>query len=287
MKAAAAQLRESVVESEVTGGAVRVPPDCQATFEQIAESCIDAILANKAPAARGNPDAIHAMRIALTRLRAARLFFSPAVDDAAWRRIDRQLRRLNSILGKARNRDVAIYYARRKRYRAWVGHSRRKLVRSRDKAHRQLAKSFGSARYSHLFSALSHWITGRPLPHNGQARRFDRTDVYCDDHLREWRNEISREGRHVCSLRRKRLHQLRIQSKNYRYMVTALMQCDIPLSREDFLFCEPARRVHQILGDLRDLKQLRKAVGRRPPRYRGQKRKLIKRVEKTFRRYPT
>jgi hypothetical protein len=62
-------------------------------------------------------------------------------------------------------------------------------------------------------------------------------------------------------------------------MVEALLNLDIPVSREDFLFCEAAKRVPQALGDLRDLKQLRKAVGRRPPYYRKRKRKLLRRAE--------
>jgi CHAD domain-containing protein len=111
------------------------------------------------------------------------------------------------------------------------------------------------------------------------VKQFNQIDVYCDERLREWRNEISRKGSHLHSLRRKQLHRLRIQSKYYWYMVEALLNLDIPVSREDFLFCEAAKRVPQALGDLRDLKQLRKAVGRRPPYYRKRKRKLLRRAE--------
>ena len=286
MNVVAVQLRERIAKSEVADETIRPLPDCRTAFQQIAKSCIEAVRTNKAQAASGDAEAVHAMRIELTRLRAAGLFFSATTNDAAWLRIDRELRWLNSILGKARNRDVAIEYAKRKRYRDWAGTSQRVLVRSRDKAHRRLAKKLASARYGNLISELSHWISERPLHHDEQALRSDRIDNYCDKRLRQWRDEIASQGRHIRALRRKRLHQLRIQSKNYRYMVDALLNLDISIPREDFSFCETAKRVHQTLGDLRDLRQLRKAVGRRPPRYRKRKRKLIKRIENSFRRLP-
>jgi CHAD domain-containing protein len=101
--------------------------------------------------------------------------------------------------------------------------------------------------------------------------------------LRESRDEISAQGRLVRTLRREPLHQLRIRSKHYRYVVEALLDQDVPVSREDFLFCETAKRVQQALGDLRDLKLLRRAIGRRPPHYRKRERELIQRVEDLFR----
>jgi CHAD domain-containing protein len=263
---------------------VRTVPDCRTIFQRIAEGCVQVTRTNRDWAAAGDAEAIHVMRIEITRLRAAALFFMSATNDDAWQRIDRQLRWLNSTLGRARDRDVAVDYADRKRYRHWAGHSRRSLLRSQDKAHRRLTKELGSASYSRLTSELDHWISRGPSAGNSQAKPPDWVDTYCDRRLREWRNEISRQGRNIRALRRKPLHQLRIKSKNYRYMVDSLLNLDIPISREDFSFCETAKRVHQALGDLRDLRQLRKAVGRRPPHYRKRKRKLRQRVENLFRR---
>jgi CHAD domain-containing protein len=116
---------------------------------------------------------------------------------------------------------------------------------------------------------------------------LDQVDVYCDDRLREWRDNISGQGRHIRTLRRKPLNRFRIQSKNYRYVVESLLNLDIRVSREDFSFCETAKRVHQALGELRDLRQLSKAVGRWPPHYRKRRRKLIQRVEHSFCHLPS
>lgn len=282
MKVATAQLREDFRQAQVA--TLGPPPDCRTTFQQIAERCIKAIEVNQAQAASGDPEAIHAMRIELTWLRAARRFFSPIINDTAWAGIDRQLRWLNSVLGRARNCDVLMQYAGRKRYRGWARHSRRDMLRSQGKAHRRLARKLGSARYNRMTSELKDWISNPPSPHIRQAPQFDQVDLYCDERLREWRDEISRQGRHIGALGRTALHRLRIHSKHYRYMVEALLALDIPISREGVAFCETAKQVHQALGDLRDLRRLRKSVGRRPPHYRKRKRKLIRQAEHSFRR---
>jgi CHAD domain-containing protein len=284
MERAATQLREAIGKSEIAR--LESTPDCGTVFQQIAQRCIEAIGPNYAQAASGDPNAIHAMRIALTRLRAARLFFWPIVKGAASPDIERQLRWLNSALGRARNRDVAIQYADRKRYRRWAKNSRQKMLRSQDKAHRRLAKALTSARYTRLASALNQWIVNDPSLHRGQTPRSHETAIYCDERLREWRSEISRKGRYIGTLGRNALHRLRIQSKHYRYMVEALLELDVPVSREDFVFCETAKQVHRGLGDLRDLRRLRKYVGRRPPHYRRRKRKLIQQAARSFRRPP-
>lgn len=250
-----------------------------ACFQRIASDCLQAIQRLRRRAISGNPEAVHNIRIELTRLRAAAFFFSPATDPVGWSHIDHELRWLNSSLGRARNRDVALEALARMRNRHRAAHARRNLLRSRDEAYRRLARKLGSARYIRLTSELDRWLSRPCSPGTGRLQRFDQIDA----RLREWRNEISRKGRHLRSLRRKPLHRLRIRSKHYRYMVEALLKLGIPVSREDYSFCEIARRVHQTLGELRDLKQFRKAVGRRPPHYRKRKRKLMRRAAASFR----
>jgi CHAD domain-containing protein len=94
--------------------------DCQAAFQSIAKSCINLIQDHRQAAIAADPEAIHIMRMELTRLRAAVLFFSPMTDNDAWPGINKELRWLNSALGRARDHDVTANYARRKRYRRWA-----------------------------------------------------------------------------------------------------------------------------------------------------------------------
>jgi CHAD domain-containing protein len=120
------------------------------------------------------------------------------------------------------------------------------------------------------------------MPRLKHIEKVDQLEDYCEQRLGEWKTELCEQGKYVRMLRRKPLHRLRIRSKYYRYMVEALLDSDIPVPREEFSFCETARRIHRTLGELRDLKLLHKATGRKPPRYRKRERALIRQVADMF-----
>lgn len=258
-------------------------PDCPTIFRKIAKTCVRAVRTNQQRAAGGDPDAVHTMRIGLTKLRAATLFFQPWISAAEWQPLNKELDWLNSALGTARNLDVTIEYSKRPRYRRWAARSRRKLLRSQDKAHRQLARKLCSTRYSSLMSEIDRLLKKSSSPKDSEAAPLTSASDFCEKRLRTWRNELSGQGRHVSTLGRKQQHRLRIQSKNYRYVAESLLRLNIPLSREDFSYCETAKQVHKALGDLRDLRRLRRSIGSRPPHYRKHRRKLEKHIERLLR----
>jgi CHAD domain-containing protein len=260
--------------------------DCQTVFQRISKDCVRLIQNSRKLAAAADPDAIHSMRIELTRLRAAILFFSPMTHDAAWPEIRKELRWLNLALGKARDCDVTANYARRKRYRFWSRSRRRALLRARDKGHRNLARKLSSARYDSLIRALKDWITrGAWLP-DGRPVRSEPANIYSQARLRDWRNRICREGQHLRVLSRQRLHRLRIRCKRYRYALAALQLFGVATTRQNLEFSELAAQVHRVLGDLRDLQRFRNAAHDPPPGYRKSKRRLLREAEKPFRLRP-
>jgi CHAD domain-containing protein len=55
---------------------------CDTAFRLIARRHLDALNANHEATCKGDPAALHQMRVALTHLRTAILFFSPMVHDA-------------------------------------------------------------------------------------------------------------------------------------------------------------------------------------------------------------
>jgi len=222
------------------------------------------------------------MRIELTRLRAAVLFFSRMVDDDVWPEIDKEFHWLNSALGKARDHDVTVSYARCRRYRRWAKSSRRAMLRAERKVDRRLSKKLASARYDRLMTRVDHWITNGPWLQNDRSLRYARVDGYTAPRLRAWRTGIWRQGRHLRALHRKQLHRLRIQCKQYRYIIAALLGMGVSIAKQDLRFSEIARNTHQALGDLRDLKRLRRAAQGRPPGYRKTNRQLLQRTEELF-----
>ena len=81
---------------------------CDTAFRIIARRHLAAVLAQHDGTCRGDPDALHQIRIALTHLRTAIRFFSPMVDDALRPDVWAELKWLNGQLGMVRDLDVAI-----------------------------------------------------------------------------------------------------------------------------------------------------------------------------------
>ncbi len=282
MKGVAAPVQSNVRNRVSPRSATPAQLACQAAFQKIAENCVHLIQKQREAAIEADPDAIHTMRIQLTRLRAAVLFFSPMTDDNTWPEIDKELRWLNSALGKARDHDVTVSYARRKRYRRWAKSSRRAMLRAERKADRRLSKKLASARYERLITVVMHWITDGHWLQNDRSVRFARVDDQIDQRLRTWRKGIYRQGRHLRALHRNRLHRLRIHCKRYRYIVATLQGLGVNIAKRDLRFAKAAKSIHGTLGDLRDLRRLRRTAPGRPPGYRKSKRLLLQRAERMF-----
>lgn len=259
--------------------------NCQAAFLHIAQDCLRLIRDNRRFAMDADPEAIHAMRIELTRLRAAVSFFSPMARDAAWRRLRKEVRWLNETLGKARDLDVTTSQAERKRYRRWASRSLSGLERTRDKCHQSLTKKLSSPRYERLMIALDRWIRRGPWLTNGNdLPRLERIETYSEVRLSKWRKGIHRKGRHLRRLRSQQLHRLRIRCKLYRYIVAGLQSLKFSIPPQELAFCDVAKQVHRALGDLRDLKRLRRAARATPPGYREAQRELLRLAERSFHR---
>src|ERR1700754_800248 len=81
---------------------------CDTAFRVVACRCLMDLTANHEATCMGDPEALHQMRIALTRLRTALSFFSPMVADSQREHIRRELKWVNAHLGAVRDLDVAI-----------------------------------------------------------------------------------------------------------------------------------------------------------------------------------
>jgi CHAD domain-containing protein len=178
MKGIAPPIQGHGTEPMVLRGSMPSAPDCESAFQAIARSCLHLIQSNRKAAIAADPEAIHIMRIELTRLRAAMLFFSPMTGDDTWPGIDEEIHWLNSTLGKARDHDVTANYARRKRYRRWAKSSRRAIMHARRKVDRRLSKKLASAWCDRLMTTVHRWITDGPWLMTGRSIRSERIDAY-------------------------------------------------------------------------------------------------------------
>ncbi len=81
---------------------------CDTAFRILALRYLGDLTANHEATCKGDPEALHQMRVVLTRLRTAVLFFSPMIVDSQQPQVKGELKWLNTNLGVVRDLDVAI-----------------------------------------------------------------------------------------------------------------------------------------------------------------------------------
>ncbi|MBN9004907.1 MAG: CHAD domain-containing protein [Rhizobiales bacterium] len=256
---------------------------CQTAFQSIAQDCIASIRKNHMSARKGSAEAIHQIRVALTRFRAARAFFSRMVKDAVWPRLKQEMAWLNDELGVARDDDVLLNYGQRKLFRDWLGTKQRKLAARVRARHRRLEHALRSARYKRLLDLLATWSESGPWTRHGNAARLQKFSTYSQARLHSWRKRLVKKGGRISHSSATQRHHLRIKAKRYRYMLEAVATLGIA---NNFNKRKLAKRVQQALGDLRDLQCFRQSCGKRrkpPPGYPARKKQLLRKADKALR----
>jgi CHAD domain-containing protein len=241
--------------------------DAATAFQKMTLGCVAGIKAHHRTACAGDAEAVHQIRVAITRLRAAVAFFAPMVVDPEWIRLKKEIAWLNGPLGAARDSDVVMEYARRKRYAAWaqdmIGE---RLDRRQMQDHRRLVRCLRSVRTQRLIAALAGWIRQGPwLERYKRGKHAESLQFYCARELDRWHGRLVRKGRHLKTLGASRRHRLRIKAKRFRYMLEALRETFALLGRSEFhRLHRPAKRLQRALGDMRDLERFAGLAGGSP-----------------------
>jgi CHAD domain-containing protein len=231
---------------------------CDTAFRVVARRCLAELTANHQATCNGDPTALHQMRIALTRLRTAILFFSPMVTDSRRAHIRAELNWLNGHLGAVRDLDVAIGQlkaANRRRPRA-VLHYRSWTAR-RTNAHRLLARTLRSARYRHLVKSTSAWVEHGPwsVKMGAQAGLERATPIatYSMDALTGWEEKLLKKSRKLDDMSAKKRHRLRLLNKKLCYSIESLKELfpDKRFSRQQIAL-KYLRKAQRSLGELND-----------------------------------
>jgi CHAD domain-containing protein len=228
---------------------------CQEAFRAIARGCLDDLAANQQATCEGNREALHQMRIALTRLRAARSLFSSFIPSSDWSPLKGELKWLNKRLSGARDLDVTLKRLssiedtspQQSLGRAW-----RKTWNS---SHRELSRALQSRRYRTLLRDMSIWIeNGNRSPDSLQPSTSLTT--YSDRRLQRWHKKLIKKSRVLEDMNASQRHRLRIQSKRFRYALEVLGpllpgQSDVRV-RECL---KSLRKIQKYLGQLNDAEQ--------------------------------
>jgi len=191
---------------------------CDTAFRIIARHCLTNLAANHPATCEGDPAALHRMRIALTRLRTAIVFFSPMIADRQLPQIRRELKWLNTHLGMVRDLDVAV-----ERLPA-AGNGERSALQSRVRDdHARLARTLRSARYRRLVDGTSTWVENGSWSTTRRKRaariRAFPIAAYSDDKLARWQRKLLKKSRKLARMCGKRRHRLRLKTKRLNYSV--------------------------------------------------------------------
>ena len=197
---------------------------CDTAFRILARRYLGDLTANHEATCKGDPEALHQMRVTLTRLRTAILFFSPMIVDSQHPQVKGELKWLNTNLGVVRDLDVAIERLQATDkprppaipdYQSWV--------MKRADSHRRLARTLRSARYRRLTKITSDWIENGPwsIRKGKQAAKERACSIasYSADKLARWQQKLQKKSRKLLKLDAEKRHRLRLLNKKLTYSI--------------------------------------------------------------------
>jgi triphosphatase len=198
-----------------------------AAFRLIGASCLQHLMANETIVRRApEADAVHQMRVALRRLRAAITRFKTVVEDERRDPIRAELKWMANVLGEARDLDVYITkvlesaqdeHSSDEGYLNLLAEYRKR----RDEAYQMVQETIASPRFINGVLEAAAWIEAGDWLRYGskpaRKRRDQPITVLAEDELgRRWKKIIKR-GRNLVELDPDERHQVRIEIKKLRY----------------------------------------------------------------------
>jgi CHAD domain-containing protein len=231
---------------------------CDTAFRVLARRYLADLTANHEATCSGDAAALHQMRIALTRLRTAILFFAPMIDDPMRMQIKSELKWLNGQLGAVRDLDVAMERLKainkqRPRpapyYRTWN--------EKRADSHRQLARALQSARYRRLIENTSGWIESGPWSiKTGRQAALERASpiaTFGVGKLMTWQDKLLKRSRKLEKMGNKKRHRLRLLNKKLTYSIEFFedLLADKRFSKQQTAL-KHLRKAQRSLGQLND-----------------------------------
>jgi inorganic triphosphatase YgiF len=251
----------------VKSSAAQVMPGMSAGegFQAIGRACLAHLLRNE-PVLRlaREPDAVHQMRVAMRRLRAAISLHRTIVDDARREAVAAELKWMAGELGDARDLDVFIDRTARPAHRAHPGDGDiaalvEGLEAQRERAYVAALDAVGSDRFRAMLIDVAAWIEAGPWLSADNAVRDAPVEDFAAGVLARRSKRILKRGARLAAMEPEPRHELRIAVKKLRYAVeffaSAFEGRKAEKRRQAYL--EALERLQEHLGDLNDV-----AVGR-------------------------
>lgn len=202
---------------------LRASMTCEAAFRAAASHYVNQVTAQQEDTAAGDAAALHAMRVALTRLRAIIAMFSSMVEGDEEMRLAAELKWLHAHLGIVRDLDVAL--ERLAKVRRQVAVDQRAWKRERAACQRHLTIALRSERYRRLIRDVTKWIeTGdwsRKRTNKAAKRRARPAGEYCSEKLSVWRKKLLKKSHKLKEVGAGKRHRLRLANKRLTYAIEA------------------------------------------------------------------
>lgn len=196
---------------------------CEQAFRTLARQYLLGVKQQHRAACAGSTEAVHEMRIALTRLRTSIAFFSPMVHGDDRSRISAELKWLHAHLGIVRDLDVAV-----ERLMKAGGRPAEMKVWKRERASCQehLARALRSRRYWRLVRDISAWIEkGHWSTKHGKEAldiRLRPIGEYSPEKLNEWRRKLVEKSSKLEEVGARKRHRVRLINKKLTYALDAI-----------------------------------------------------------------
>jgi triphosphatase len=204
-----------------------LPPRMQTAdaFRLIARDCLRQLVANIPATLKGNSEALHQMRVAVRRLRAAMSVFSGMIRDSDMQKLKTEFRWITRILGAARDLDVLLDETLRERPDKSAKEGLPEIVRKfraqRRQAYGRVGEALSSARFRNLILEILAWVEcggwQRKRSALAMAQREQAIVTYAARELGRRYRKLNKSGADFKTLNPAARHAVRIRAKKLRY----------------------------------------------------------------------
>jgi len=227
-----------------------------AGFREILGGTLGHLMANIGATLRGDPEALHQMRIAIRESRAVLRLFEQHLDAAAVERFNAALRRYGEIFGTARDWDVFCLETLSKA-KADLPAERLEDLNlvaevERQFAHASVADAVRGRDFTAMVLGLAIWAEAgatRP-PTFGDDRMRKRLGILAPSLLDRAAGKVKRRGRHARRLSATKRHELRKSLKKLTFDIVSFAGLYRP--RAVKIYCDRCEALEKILGRAND-----------------------------------
>lgn len=236
-------------------------------FRCIVSGAVGHLRRNLEPAARGHPEGVHQLRVAVRRLRAALALFKPMLGPAA-ERYDAALRRAGRVFGEARDWDVFVTETFPRAAGDGLALDRLRLLADavaplRVSAHTGVARAMAAPRFTRLLLEMSAWAEeGAASPETlGAKPDWGQPMIACaPELLGRLMRRAAKRARGIEQADSAALHRLRKAMKTLRYGIEFTEVLYRPKLVKAVL--KPAKRLQELLGEVNDAAATLSLAGR-------------------------